>query len=149
MHAVHRIEWFEIVGPYTLAIRFEDDNLAESQFQRARSATRHRSAVKPPARPLMWRTNAVESTELAQGFAVTLDHLIDCQVAHAIHGSCLLGKPFKETSPLLNDLATGGTCIVIARVPMRTNDDGVVLDADFDFGIRFDVDLLEDRPIED
>jgi hypothetical protein len=85
----------------------------------------------------------------SQGFAVKLDRLIDRQVAHAIHGSCLLGKPFKETSPLLNDLATGGTCIVIARVPMRTNDDGVVLDAHFDLGIGFDVDLLEKRPVED
>jgi hypothetical protein len=90
-----------------------------------------------------------KSAELAQSLAVKLDHLIDGQVAQATHGSCLLGKPFKETSPLLNDLATGGTCIVIARVPMRTNDDGVVLDADFDFGIGFDVDLLENRPIED
>jgi hypothetical protein len=97
----------------------------------------------------MWRTNPVEPSELAQGVAVKLDHLIDGQVAHAIHGSCLLGKPFKETSPLLNDLSTDGTCVLVARVPMRPNDDGVVLDAHFDFGIRLDVDLLENRPIED
>jgi hypothetical protein len=72
-----------------------------------------------------------------------------CWVAHAVHGSCLLGKPVKETSPFLNDLATGGTCSVIAGGPMRTNDDGVVLDAHFDFGIGFDVDLQEQRRIED
>jgi hypothetical protein len=32
---------------------------------------------------------------------------------------------------------------------MRTNDDRVVLDAHFDFGIGFDVGLLENRPIKD
>jgi hypothetical protein len=97
----------------------------------------------------MLRTNPVETAEFAQSFAVKLDHLIDCQVAHGVHGVRLLGQSFEQTSPILNDFATGGPCGGIARVPMRTNDDRVVLDAHFDFGIGFDVDLLEKRPIED
>jgi hypothetical protein len=100
-------------------------------------------------RQLMLRTNPVETAEFAQSFAVKLDHLIDCQVAHGVHGVRLLGQSFEQTSPILNDFATGGPCGGIARVPMRTNDDRVVLDAHFDFGIGFDVDLLEKRPIED
>ena len=100
-------------------------------------------------RHLVWRTNPVKSAELAQGFAVEFDHLIDRQVAYGVRGARLLGKPFEQASPILNNFATGGTCVVISRVPVRTNDDGVVLDAHFDFGIRLDVDLLENRPIED
>ena len=33
MHAVHRIESFEIVGPYTLALRFEDDTEQRIDFK--------------------------------------------------------------------------------------------------------------------
>jgi hypothetical protein len=80
---------------------------------------------------------------------VKLDHLIDCQVENAVHASCLLRKPFKVTSSTTNHLAGGVTRVFITRVPMRTDDDGVVFDAHSDLGIRFDVDPLENRPIED
>jgi hypothetical protein len=33
--------------------------------------------------------------------------------------------------------------MVVGRVSMRANNDGVALDADFDVGIRLDVDLPE------
>jgi hypothetical protein len=65
------------------------------------------------------------------------------------HDSRLLGEPFEETPPIPNHLAADRTRVGITRIPVRPNDDGVVLDADFDFGIRFDVNLLENRSIED
>jgi hypothetical protein len=46
-----------------------------------------------------------------------------------------------------NDLATSGTCVFVARVLRRANDDCATLDADFDLGIWFDADLLENRLI--
>ena len=33
-HAIHRVEYFEIVGPYTLALRFETGASSESTFDR-------------------------------------------------------------------------------------------------------------------
>jgi hypothetical protein len=55
-----------------------------------------------------------------------------------MHGSTqseiYMESRFQQPSPITSDIATGGTCVVIARVPMRTNDDGIVLDAHFDFG---------------
>jgi hypothetical protein len=32
-HAIHRVKYFEIVGPYTLSVRFEDDSEQRIDFR--------------------------------------------------------------------------------------------------------------------
>jgi hypothetical protein len=56
--------------------------------RRMRSAAASRLPPTPDV-----ETHSVESAELAQSLAVTLGHVIDGQVAHAVHASCLLGSP--------------------------------------------------------
>lgn len=58
------------------------------------------------------------------GYASSPKALLRLNGRHDVHGVRLLGNSVEQTSPILNDFPTGGTCVGIARVPMRTNDDG-------------------------
>jgi hypothetical protein len=60
-----------------------------------------------------------------------------------------LACPSVEQPPAIaNHVVTGSSRGGIIRVPTRMDGSGLVLDADLDFGVRFDVDLLKSRRIE-